>query len=187
MSRKRSPWFAFAFASATIIAALVGFISNLGGARYFLCSVGIGIGCSDPESIHARTEESFPTPDRSAWTPLENNSSYARNYQRRELRSSERFNQVVTVFETPMTDDRRIGVEVSPGEYLEVFKISHDSVIVQIRRDHERYWLLSRQTFALSGRLAAQNPDAGSDVFQVFRFEFQDEIDETRHLLASEF
>ncbi|HCK84468.1 MAG TPA: hypothetical protein DHW63_08105 [Hyphomonadaceae bacterium] len=113
---------------------------------------------------------------------MENSAAYARNYQRQERRPTERFNQVVTIYEVAMADDRRIGFEIASGEYLEIFKLSHDSVVVQIRQDHGAYWLLSRQTFATG--LTTLNPEFGPNAFQAFRLELQNEIDETRHLLA---
>lgn len=180
MGRKQSTWLAVAIAAATLTATSVGFLSNLGGAREFLCSSGASVVCARSNSASVEP----PAPDPSAWVLMENDSSYASNYQRRERRPTERFNQVVTVYDMRMTDDRRVGLEIASGEYLVMFKLSHDSVVVQIRQDHGIYWLLSRQTFSLPRQLTALNPESGAGEFQVFRLEFQDQIDETRHFLS---
>ena len=118
-------------------------------------------------------------------------SEYADNFERRELRSFERFNQVVTMFKVPMTSDRRVGVEVADGEYVEMFKIPgrEDDVVVQIRIDKKGRWVLSRQSFLLdrNSPLIGIDPETDSNSFMRFRLVLQDQIDNTRYLLRTEF
>lgn len=114
---------------------------------------------------------------------MTNESAYARNYERRQLREAERFNQVVTIFDLPMTADRRSGAEIAPGEFVEIFKVGTEvnSAVVQVRIDEGDHWLLSRQTFWLrEGYLREWDPQSSEQVFQVFQRALQNEIDETR-------
>jgi hypothetical protein len=93
----------------------------------------------------------FPTLLAPQWEPLANEASYARNYSRLAKLPYERFPQVVTIYETPMATDRRNGREISPGEYVEIFKVGEPTdVVILVRLDKGRYWLLSRQRISLS-------------------------------------
>ena len=96
----------------------------------------------------------------------------------------------MTVYDLPMSEDRRIGQEISPGVFLEIFKVGDrgDDVVVQLRLDRGAYWILSRQVFSLDGHpaLVRINPAASADAFELFDREFQDEIDTTRSDLSSE-
>ena len=128
------------------------------------------------------------------WRVMENQSSYARNFQHKAKSSTERFDQVVTVFDLPMTDDRRLGHKDSKDEYIEIFKIGAPSsitfpndVVVQIKLDKGDYWLLSRQTFIVGRHLAELNPEENENSYLIFRSALQDEIDKTRYQLRNAF
>ena len=129
-----------------------------------------------------RGPESLPSGQN--WCAMVNEAAYARNFQRNRLSNLEAFPQVVTVFDLPMAADRRIGVEIATGEYVEIFKVMDVSsrVVVQVRLDQQDHWLMSRQSFLLRDdpRLRSTNPEASAWAFQMFQRELQNEIDETR-------
>ena len=119
-------------------------------------------------------------PDPAIWLSMKNETSFARNFERRQLRDNERFQQVVTVFDSPMTAERRSGREIATGEYLEIFRVGDtNSAVVQIRVDRGSHWLLSRQTFWLR-ELADRDPGANDQVFSLFQHALEGDIDETR-------
>jgi hypothetical protein len=78
---------------------------------------------------------------------MKNEATFARNFEATSNPPSRKY-QVVTVFMIPMSDDRRDGQRLSTTEYLEVFTVTPGEVVVQVRRDHGAYWVLSRETFA---------------------------------------
>ena len=128
----------------------------------------------------------FPTPSLEQWESLKNEASYARNYVRKEKRSFELYPQVVTIYETPMTTDRREGKKIASGEYLQIFKVGNQSdVVIQIRVDKGNYWLLSRQRVDLSEDrwLISLNPEKDDKTFDQFHVNLQNMIDSTRHFL----
>lgn len=149
----------------------------------------------NPATIHTETANpgvqgkrasAFPTPPTGEWEPMQNEASYARNYSRAIKQTHELFQQVVTIYETPMASDRRKGKEVASGEYVEIFKVGEPTdVVIHIRIDKGRYWILSRQRVSLSNwpYLTAINPEAGSSDFQKFQYALQNIIDSTRHFL----
>jgi hypothetical protein len=125
----------------------------------------------------------------SAWTPMTDTAPYARNFeaaadQPRSVSLAPRmFPQVLTFFLIQMSDDRRSGTEIAPGEYLTVFKVDADEVAVLLSRDHGDYWIHSRERFRVPGvsQFPVQTDFArGSLVIT----ELRDEIDTTRHLLG---
>ena len=125
----------------------------------------------------------------SAWIPMTDTAPYARNFQaaadqpRSVSLAPRMFPQVLTFFLIQMSDDRRSGTEIAPGEYLTVFKIDADEVTVLLSRDHGDYWIHSRERFRVPGvsRFPVQTDFArGSLVIA----ELRDEIDTTRHLLG---
>ena len=141
---------------------------------------------SEDSGARVKRVSAFPTPPASEWEPMQNEASYARNYSRTTKQDYERFAQVVTVYETPMASDRRTGKEVAPGEYIEIFKVGEPTdVVIHVRIDKGKYWLLSRQRIALRNwsHLVTTNPEAGSSDFLKFQSALQNIIDSTRHFL----
>lgn len=90
-----------------------------------------------------------------------------------------------------MSGDRKVGEPISRDERLEFFKIpiSPRQVVMQLRLDRGRTWLLSRQTISLEDfpDLVEINPEDSQSAFQVFRSLLQNEIDRTRHMLRTDF
>jgi hypothetical protein len=119
------------------------------------------------------------------WTAIQNEESHAKNFESRHKTKDEVFSQVVTVFLIEMSPDRRIGTRISDSEHVEFFSVLPDSVIVQVRREKQGYWILSRQTFALSGASLEYNY-SDADITRL-RHRFQNEIDRTRLLLSETF
>ena len=80
------------------------------------------------------------------WNRMANESDYAENFESTVSRPP-RNSQVLTVFKNRMTADRRVGKQISDDEYLEIFCAGPSRIVVQVRRDHGAYWLLSREVF----------------------------------------
>ena len=116
---------------------------------------------------------------------MQNEENYAKNFESRHVTKDEMFPQVVTVFLIVMSPDRRIGTRISDSEHLQFFTVSPGSVTVQVRREKQEYWILSRQTFALNGTSIEHNYSE-ADITQL-RHRFQNEIDRTRLLLSETF
>ena len=119
---------------------------------------------------------------------MPNKAEYAKNFEAVTNRPP-RQSQVLTVFLNQMSEDRKTGEEIATNEYLEVFLIPpapESRVVVQLRRDHGAYWLLSRETFV---RVPGVNLDSvdpersGLERYAVVEA-LRNEIDTTRHLLS---
>ena len=121
------------------------------------------------------------------WSKMNNETIYARNFERKIKLPREVYNQVVTIYDLPMTDDRRVGHIETKNEYIEIFKtvMPTNHVVIQIRVDREKYWILSRQTFRLSGSLDKINPEESENSYRIFRIALQNEIDSTRYQLQN--
>lgn len=124
--------------------------------------------------------------DSRRWLPMENEAEFAENFEDRQKGPRHVFGRVVTVFKLPMTDDRRIGTQIAPGEWLEFFVAHQGAVTVQYRLDRGHYWLLSRETLRpspfLQDRLSpGRHLDAPT--LNQLRFDIQREVDDTRFLL----
>ena len=136
-----------------------------------------------------QSQSQFPSPSPDEWKATQNEVPYARNYARRIKRPFEKFEQTITVYETPMAADRRVGKEIAPGEYLEIFKVGEQTnVVVQVREDRGNYWLLSRQRIIIDNHLnlISQNPEYNEETFKQFQIALQDIIDSTRHFLRTQ-
>ncbi len=81
---------------------------------------------------------------------MKNEESYAKNFEARNKSQNEVFPQIVTVFLIEMSPDCCTGTKLSDSEHVEFFTVHPDSVTVQVRREKKGYWILSRQTFALT-------------------------------------
>jgi hypothetical protein len=178
-------------AIATIVACaggLAAFLANLNGARDFICSIGVSGACL---THSPQTTSAHPQPSLSLRKSMENPSPYARNFERLQLQPQERYNQVVTIFDTQMAQDRRQGVQIAPNEYVEIFKVvgRDDDVVVQVRIDKGSYWVLSRQTILLNDYppLISRNPETDEATRLLFQDALQDQIDATRYLLKAGF
>jgi hypothetical protein len=140
-------------------------------------------------STATSTELKFPMPPADEWEEIPNEASYTRNYSRKQKRPYELYRHVITIYETPMSTDRREGKSIAPGEYLQIFKVGNGGdVVIQLRVDRGRYWILSRQRIRLDNHasLIARNPEQSESSFYQFRFELQDIIETTRHFLLNQ-
>lgn len=122
------------------------------------------------------------------WLKSENSENYAKNFEAKEKTDKEAFPQMVTIYLNTMTSDRMLGTKISDNEYLEIFVVHPQTVTIQIRRNNGNYWLLSRQTFFVNeSSLTNINPELSEQNLSMYRSFFQNEIDKTRYVLASEF
>jgi len=125
------------------------------------------------------------------WTAMRNEETYAKNFESRHKAKNEVMEQVVTVFLIEMSPDRRIGTKISDTEHVEFFTVHPNSVTVQVRREKKGYWILSRQTFALTtgapvSGAALKHNYSDADITQL-RHWLQNDIDRTRFLLSDTF
>ncbi len=93
-----------------------------------------------------------------------------------------------------MSAERKSGVPLSANEYVELFVLDHiplphPLLVVQVRLNRGRDWLLSRQTFKVASwpSLANRNPNHDAATMELFRATLQNEIDAARHTLISDF
>jgi hypothetical protein len=120
------------------------------------------------------------------WKPMKNEFEWAENFEQSEKSARQRYPRVVTVFKLPMSEDRRSGVRISPGEYLELFVSSPGTLSALLRVDKGKYWVLSRDGFVVPDTVQI-NPVLSDAAFARVQFEFQGEIDSARYLLQSVF
>jgi hypothetical protein len=123
---------------------------------------------------------------KAEWREMQNEATFARNFEATSNPPNRKY-QIVTVFMIPMSEDRRIGERLSPTEYLEAFSALKDQVVIQMRRDHGSYWVLSREAFEATavpgveftgvGNLSPADVRRVTDVLRL-------QIDTTRHLLG---
>jgi hypothetical protein len=173
-----------------ITPVVTGFLATVfGGLALLWLGVEEGYQKTDLSSNFGRTGLTFPAPPLDEWEAVANDAPYARNYSRREKRPFELYRQIVTIYKTPMSADRRQGKQVAPGEYLQIFKVgSSADVVMQLRVDKGNYWLLSRQRVSLNDHthLIADNPERDDASFHEFQVALQNIIDTTRHFLQKQ-
>jgi hypothetical protein len=125
------------------------------------------------------------------WKPMTNEYDWAENFEQIEKGPRHEFPRVVTVFKLPMTEDRRVGVRVSPNEYVEMFVVNPGTLTVQVRLDKKQYWVMSRETFEAKSIHRVDTTTAYRSFydqeFEWAREAFQPELDSTRYLLQSTF
>lgn len=152
---------------------------------------------SAPAAIKAEAPFVFNVPGKQIqlsavdWTAMKDEESYAKNFEARKKAENEVFSQVVTVFLVEMSPDRRIGTKLSDNEHVEFFTVQPGSVTVQVRREKKGYWILSRQTFALTrgapvSGAALKHNYSDSEITRLCHW-FQNDIDRTRLLLSETF
>jgi hypothetical protein len=130
--------------------------------------------------------------DKSQWTKLKDEYDYAKNYTKKDSSPWHQYNQTVTVYLIPMSADRRIGLKVSDTEYIEIFLVhSENYVTVQTRVDKNKYWVLSRETFKLKGKMpfdiTGYQPILSEKKTKQLLKHYQLEIDKTRYLINDMF
>ena len=74
--------------------------------------------------------------DAKFWKPMENPEAFADNFEAREKRPSEVYNQVLTVFKSPIRDDQKLGLALSPGTWCEFMSLHPPAVTLRVRVAH---------------------------------------------------
>lgn len=121
------------------------------------------------------------------WHKAENEADYAQNFEAKTNDPGRRY-QVVTIFTIPMSDDRRVGTQLSKREYLELFVSAPGQLTVLLRVDHGAYWILSRELFIGPAIAGVSLPEYGALTKRQerrARLALQDRLDRTRHLLKN--
>jgi hypothetical protein len=147
----------------------------------------LGLGAlllSGCEQKHEPVSNSKVVPiDAGEWSLIDTEKVYARNFQRNTKSIKEPYSQIVTIFDIPMTIDRRVGHQESEDEYIEIFTTDPfptNRVVVQVRLDKGGYWILSRQVFMLD-KILKTNPIDDERTYNIVRSDLQNEIDATRY------
>lgn len=121
------------------------------------------------------------------WKPMDNPEPYAENFEAQILRSGHAFPQVLTIFKLPMSEDRRIGIQISSIEFVEFFVVQPGKLTIQIRVDRGKYWVLSRETFdankAVSVNVNDYRPVLSEEENRILWNVYQNEVDATRTLI----
>jgi hypothetical protein len=122
------------------------------------------------------------------WNEIGRSSEFSNNFERREKRYYEKFNQVVTVFKTPMSEGRNSGKLIFKDVRQEIFKFHENSLTCIIRFNKGNYWIMSRQTFATVNPDVPLQADLESSPDLLYRYEelFKDQIMETVLMLRDE-
>jgi len=112
------------------------------------------VGGSIPAHVVLIGRDSIKLP-KAQWAPMVNEQpTVAENFEAVDRKLGHAFAQVLTIFKLPMSDDRKVGVQISREEYVEAFVVHPGKVTIQVRVDRGRYWLLSRETFDLQAKLS---------------------------------
>jgi hypothetical protein len=126
-----------------------------------------------------------------SWSKAKDEVDYAKNYEQKEIGASHKYGRVVTVFLLPMSDDRKVGIQISDNEYLEVLVVHDGLVTTQVKVDKGQYWVMCRETFLPKERLSVDvgnNKAFLSKLSQLSLWmDYQSEVDETRNLLQTLF
>jgi hypothetical protein len=127
---------------------------------------------------------------RAEWTAIPSLEPLGESFQQHTIEAHHRLPRIVTVFKIHMTEGVRVGRQISPTDYLEMWIEDVSTLTVRIRADQGRYWLMSRETLLvppsplLDTSAARQLSD---DEFDAAREIFGAEIEKTRFLLHSQF
>ncbi|HEV7239178.1 MAG TPA: hypothetical protein VGQ36_08045 [Thermoanaerobaculia bacterium] len=121
------------------------------------------------------------------WHKAEDDVDYAQNFEAKTNDPGRRY-QVVTIFTIPMSDDRRVGTQLSKREYLELFVSAPGQLTALLRVDHGEYWILSRELFVGPAIAEVPLPEYGALTKRQerrARLALQNRLDRTRHLLKN--
>jgi hypothetical protein len=122
------------------------------------------------------------------WDIVNSESEYSINLIKNIKRKNEKSNQIVTIFNIEMTNDRKKGAKVSENIYLEAFNALENSITIQIRINKGNYWVLSRQTFENNNnKILSSGEYADESKVAIISNLFQDEISNTINLINSTF
>ena len=125
------------------------------------------------------------------WIKMQDPTTVGKNFEERKKRPWHEFGRVVTIVPLPMSNDGRVGLKISASEYVEIFIVRPGFVTVQTRVDKGTYWVMCRETFLRKARTPpvdlSPHTRLGTDDLERLWFYYQEEIDETRHLLHTRF
>jgi hypothetical protein len=124
------------------------------------------------------------------WKAMPGTNPLRQEFEQRTSETGPRLPRVVTVVKIHMTDDVRVGEQISPTEYLEIRAEGPSTATVQIRADKGRYWVMSRETLTAPTGPLFETPRGQSltgTEFAIAQSIFARDIELTRFLLQSKF
>jgi hypothetical protein len=162
-------------------------LSGMPNRLLVILLVAMCIGCrSEPALIDVPIGDRRVSLQAYQWRKIANEVDYARNFEAVTNKAPRQY-QILTVFLNQMTEDRIEGQQIAKGEWMDMFISNPGEVSVLLRRDHGRYWVLSREMFRgidVAEIDLSQIRSLGSDEQKRIVHALQDEIDTTRHLLS---
>ena len=132
-----------------------------------------------------RTKNKIINISNSNWDFLETDYIYSKSYQSKNKLEGHKFKQIINVFLTKMTDERK-SEEIIKNEYFDSWVNKSNSIIVRISIDKGDYWVLSRETYQTIENYPLQTNFSYSEVLVNFNG-IEDMIDRTRFTLNKDF
>lgn len=116
---------------------------------------------------------------------MANEEAFAENFEAREKRSREEFNQVLTVFKSPIREDQKLGFSADPRTWVEFMVIHPPSVTLQIRVAHQGHWVMSRQTLSSRSGVNSQeyHPFLSVEESRALSSIYSEDVARTRSIL----
>ncbi len=144
-------------------------------------------GCNRPSTYDLSIGNIKVSIPADQWKRSDNPEPYAENFEARTLRSGHAFPQVLTIVKVPMSEDRRLGVQISDHEFSEFFVVHPGMLTIQVRVDRGQYWVFSRETFdvprTLSVKVDEYRPFLSEEENRIVWSAYQKEVDGTRALI----
>jgi hypothetical protein len=170
--------------------SLLGLLAALATAAAAAASPPQGTAPAAEDDYRVGTAAGVVRIPRAEWKALPGSYRSGESFEQRKVELRQRFPRFLTVFTIHMTEDDRVGQQISPTEYLEMWVEQWGTLTVQVRVDKGRYWVMSRETI-----LAPEGPlldtsvakALSDDEFSAARAMFEAEIERTRFLLTSQF
>jgi hypothetical protein len=127
----------------------------------------------------------------SSWSLTIDEANFAKTYEQKETGASHKYGRVVTVFLSPMPNNRKAGIKISDNEYLEVLIVHEGFVTTQLKVDKGKYWVQCRETFLPKPRLSADVSSHKAFLSELKKMslwmDYQPEVEESRQLLQTVF
>lgn len=142
------------------------------------------------KNYHVQTDSHEITIDRSNWKAVKNPTDFAVNFMKRQKRDAEVFEQMVTIYMSPLEEQDILGSpRISENVWLELFTIHPNSVTAQMQMNKGNYWVNSRQTFSTERfiELESLNPESSPEAYQQYLISLEEEIKNTIFILSNKF
>lgn len=143
------------------------------------------LACSGDYAV--RVSDGTVSVSREFWKPMQNPEPFADNFEARSKQTGEEYEQVLTVYKSPMRADQKGDLELSPTVWIDAMVVHPPAVTIQVRVAHRGHWALSRQTFSARPGVdaAALGPFLKPEQVRALAAVYEDQILRTRSTLES--